>query len=39
MNTFTEADVEAVRVRLMKPEVPMKGSILTHADVEIFREA
>ena len=31
--------VEAVRVRLMKPEVPMKGSILTHAAVEIFREA
>ena len=32
-------DVEAVRVRLRKPEVPMKGSILTHAAVEIFREA
>ena len=31
--------VEAVRVRLMKPEVPMKGSILTHAAVEIYREA
>ncbi len=32
-------DIEAVRVRLMKPEVPMKGSILTHAAVEIYREA
>ena len=31
--------VEAVRVRLMKPEVPMKGSVLTHAAVEIYREA
>ena len=39
MNTLTEADVEAVRVRLRKPEVPMKGSVLTHAAVEIFREA
>ena len=32
-------DIEAVRVRVRKPEVPMKGSILTHAAVEIFREA
>ena len=32
-------DVEAVRIRLMKPQVPMKGSILTHAAVEIYREA
>ena len=32
-------DIKAVRVRLMKPEVPMKGSILTHAAVEIYREA
>ena len=31
--------VEAVRVRLRKPEVPMKGSVLTHAAVEIYREA
>ena len=31
--------VEAVRVRLRKPEVPMKGSVLTHAAVEIHREA
>ena len=30
-------DIEAVRVRVRKPEVPMKGSILTHAAVEIFR--
>ena len=32
-------DVQAVRVRLMKPQVPMKGSVLTHAAVEIFRES
>lgn len=32
-------DVEAVRVRLMKPQVPMKGSVLTHAAVEIYRES
>ena len=32
-------DIEAVRVRVRKPEVPMKGSILTHAAVEIFRES
>ncbi len=31
--------VEAVRVRLRKPEVPMKGSVLTHAAVAIYREA
>jgi len=31
-------DVESVRVRVKKPEVPMKGSILSHASVEIFRE-
>jgi dihydroneopterin aldolase len=31
-------DVEAVRVKVKKPEVPMKGSILKHASVEIFRE-
>ena len=31
--------VEAVTVRLMKPEVPMKGSVLTHAAVQIYREA
>ena len=36
---LTNHDVEAVRVRLRKPEVPMKGSILTHAAVEIFRES
>ena len=32
-------DVEAVRVRLRKPEVPMKGSVLTHTAVEIYRES
>ncbi|PKB61238.1 MAG: dihydroneopterin aldolase [SAR202 cluster bacterium Casp-Chloro-G4] len=31
-------DVESVRVKVMKPEVPVKGSILSHASVEIFRE-
>ena len=31
-------DVESVRVRVKKPEVPMKGSILSHASVEILRE-
>ena len=31
-------DVESVRVRMIKPEVPIKGSILTHAAVEIYRE-
>ena len=30
-------DVDAVRVRIKKPEVPMKGSILAHAAVEILR--
>ena len=31
-------DVDAVRITVKKPEVPMKGSILNHAAVEIFRE-
>ena len=31
-------DVDSVRVSVKKPEVPMKGSILSHASVEIFRE-
>ena len=31
-------DVESVMVRVKKPEVPMKGSILAHASVEIFRK-
>ena len=30
--------VDAVRVKVMKPEVPIKGSILAHAAVEILRE-
>ncbi len=29
--------VDAVRVKVKKPEVPMKGSILDFASVEIFR--
>jgi dihydroneopterin aldolase len=31
-------DVDSVKVRVKKPEVPMKGSILAHASVEIFRK-
>ena len=31
-------DVDAVRVNVKKPGVPMKGSILDHAGVEIYRE-
>jgi dihydroneopterin aldolase len=31
-------DVESVTVRVMKPEVPIKGSILEYAAVEIVRE-
>ena len=31
-------DVESVTVAVKKPEVPMKGSILSHASVEIFRQ-
>lgn len=36
--TLDEYPVDAVRVKVMKPEVPIKGSILAHAAVEIFRE-
>ena len=31
-------DVGAVRVKVKKPEVPMKGSILAYASVEVFRQ-
>ena len=31
-------EVEAVRVKVKKPDVPMKGSILDYAAVEIFRD-
>jgi dihydroneopterin aldolase len=31
-------DVDSVRVRVKKPHAPMKGSILSHASVEIYRE-
>ncbi len=31
-------DIDAIRVKVKKPEVPMKGSILSHASVEIFRQ-
>ena len=30
-------DLEAIRVIVRKPEVPMQGSILDHASVEIYR--
>lgn len=33
-----EYDVDAVRVRVKKPEAPIKGAILAGAAVEIFRE-
>ena len=33
-----DLEVESVTVRVKKPEVPMKGSILTHAGVEIHRD-
>ena len=33
-----EFAIDAVRVKVRKPEVPMRGSILDHASVEIFRE-
>ena len=33
-----ECDVEAVTVRVKKPEPPIKGSVLAHAGVEIYRE-
>ena len=31
-------DVDAIKVTVKKPEVPMKGSILDHAAVEIYRQ-
>lgn len=31
-------DIEAVSVKVKKPEVPIRGSILGYASVEIFRE-
>ena len=31
-------EVESVRVKVRKPSVPIKGSVLTHASVEIFRK-
>ena len=33
-----EYEVDAVRVSVKKPEVPIKGSILAYASVEIYRE-
>ena len=35
---LADFDVDAITVRVKKPEVPMKGSILDYAAVEIFRE-
>ncbi len=37
-NVLDRLDVEATKVRIKKPEVPIKGSILANASVEIFRE-
>ena len=33
-----EFDVESVRVAVKKPEAPIKGSVLSYAGVEVFRE-
>ena len=33
-----EQDVSAVQIRIKKPEVPMKGSVLDYAAVEIVRK-
>jgi dihydroneopterin aldolase len=33
-----DSDIDAVRVTIKKPEVPMKGSVLAYAAVEIFRD-
>ena len=30
--------VDSVRIKVMKPAVPVKGSILDHASVEIYRQ-
>ena len=31
-------DVDSVRVTVKKPEVPIKGSVMSYAAVEVFRE-
>ena len=33
-----EQDISAVQIRIKKPEVPMKGSVLNYAAVEIVRK-
>lgn len=33
-----EQDISAVQIRIKKPEVPMKGSVLDYAAVEIVRK-
>lgn len=38
MGVLDNFEVDSVTVRVKKPEVPIKGSILSHASVEIFRE-
>ena len=35
---LNEFNVDSVRVRVKKPHVPMRGAVLDHAAVEIFRE-
>jgi dihydroneopterin aldolase len=37
-SVLDEFDVESVRVMVKKPEAPIKGSILSYAGVEVFRE-
>ena len=31
-------EVDSVRIRVRKPQVPIKGSVLSHAGVEVFRD-
>jgi dihydroneopterin aldolase len=35
---LSEFQIDAVRVKVKKPEAPVKGSILAHASVEVFRK-
>ena len=35
---LSDFTVDSVRVRVKKPHVPMRGAVLDHAAVEIFRE-
>ncbi len=35
---LSDFNVDSVRVRVKKPHVPMRGAVLSHSAVEIFRE-